>query len=546
MRWWETALAASADTLRPLDLRFAQLTDPPGYTTRKAIAHLRRKAATVAARFPSVWPDPISSHAQVRILERVRTFLNDPERLRTLANETYITNELGRSRAFFNTVEAHPLTEEQRNAVVIDETCNLVIAAAGSGKTSVIVAKAGWLLRRGYRQASELLLLAFARDARTEMQERIRHRLGDETVPDITVQTFHQLGKSIIGQAERKSPTLAKVAEDHKALFDLLKSIVSDLLADPNVSAILLNWFQDKFAPYRSEHEFRSFGEYWDYIRRYEIRSLQGEKVKSFEECEIANFLYLNGVPYEYERAYDVETATADKQQYQPDFYLTEAGIYLEHFAVTASGDTPAFIDRDEYLSGMEWKRRLHDAHGTTLIETYSHEAAAGRLTENLAAKLQAHDIALSPIPPDEVFGASPWRDRDAHPGRRASSSNPERARPARAHPASRLDPSSRTLRPGHPKTGSPSRSGLDQPTRDIQNRRDCSVNRNRQCLKVVDRFRCGNSPSCTAFDAVSYASRNPLRMERLSSKSAPRCHAPKSANLNRISWLCSFMKSLR
>ena len=405
VRWWETALAASADTFRPVDARLAQLADPPGYTTRKAMAHLRRNAATAVGRFPAVWPASIARTTHVRTLERVRSFLNDPERIRTRANETYITNEFRRSRAFFDTVEAHPLTEEQRHAVVVDETCNLVIAAAGSGKTSVIVAKAGWLLRRGYRQASELLLLAFARDARTEMQQRIGHRLGDRAVSDITVQTFHQLGKSIIGNAEGKSPTLAKVAEDHKALFDLLKGIVSDLLTDPNLSAILLNWFQDKFAPYRSEHEFRSFGEYWDYIRRYEIRSLQGEKVKSFEECEVANFLYLNAVPYEYERAYEVETATADKQQYQPDFYLTEAGIYLEHFAVTASGDTPAFIDRDEYLSGMEWKRRLHDAHGTTLIETYSHEAAAGRLTENLAAKLKAHDIALSPIPSDEVFG---------------------------------------------------------------------------------------------------------------------------------------------
>ena len=85
---------------------------------------------------------------------------------------------------------------------------------------------------------------------------------------------------------------------------------------------------------------------------------------------------------------------------------------------------------------------------------------------------------------------ASPWRDRDAHPGRCPSPSNPERAGPARADPSSRLDPASRTLRSGHPTTRSPSRSSLDQPTRDIQNRRDCSVNRNRQCLKVVDRFR--------------------------------------------------------
>ena len=56
--------------------------------------------------------------------------------------------------------------------------------------------------------------------------------------------------------------------------------------------------------------------------------------------------------------------------------------------------------------------------------------------------------------------------------------------------PSSRLDPSSRTLRSRDPTTGSPSPSRLDQPTCDTHNRRNCSVNRNRHCLKVVDRFR--------------------------------------------------------
>ena len=86
----------------------------------------------------------------------------------------------------------------------------------------------------------------------------------------------------------------------------------------------------------------------------------------------------------------------------------------------------------------------------------------------------------------------SPWRDRHAHPGRRPSQSNPERAGAARADPSSRLDPSSRTLRSRDPTTGSPSPSRLDQPTCDTHNRRNCSVNRNRHCLKVVDRFRGG------------------------------------------------------
>ena len=94
---------------------------------------------------------------------------------------------------------------------------------------------------------------------------------------------------------------------------------------------------------------------------------------------------------------------------------------------------------------------------------------------------------------------AKPRATRDGLPQavRPAPSSCPERIRPAgaaRADPSSRLDPSSRTLRSRDPTTGSPSPSRLDQPTCDTHNRRNCSVNRNRHCLKVVDRFRGGLS----------------------------------------------------
>ena len=94
---------------------------------------------------------------------------------------------------------------------------------------------------------------------------------------------------------------MAKVAEDDKALSVLLRDIVKGLLGDEKLSQILRRWFQEFFSPYRSQHEFRNWGEYWNYIREHEIRSLKGDKVKSFEECEIANFLYLNGVSYKYE-----------------------------------------------------------------------------------------------------------------------------------------------------------------------------------------------------------------------------------------------------
>ena len=105
-------------------------------------------------------------------------------------------------------------------------------------------------------------------------------------------------------------------------------------------------------------------------------------------------------------------------------------------------------------------------------------------------AGTRSRDRLLPNVLPLVQHRTSPWRDRDAHPGRRPSQSNPERAGAARADPSSRLDPSSRTLRSRDPTTGSPSPSRLDQPTCDTHNRRNCSANRNRHCLKVVDRFR--------------------------------------------------------
>ena len=402
--WWRRALAAQTGVLRPVRDRVAQLGDPPRYMARNAFSELERDAQDVVGRLPSRWPDELSSTPEIRMLEAIRDVLKDPDHHRSIANNTYVANELIRSREFFDRIEARPLTDEQRKAVVVDEDHNLVVAAAGSGKTSVIVAKAGWLLQKGYRQPSELLLLAFAKDAQKEMKERVRRRLGAEQSADLTVRTFHSLGMSIIGTVEGRLPALAKVAEDNKALFDLLKGITSDLLVDPKFSMIMLRWFEDHFVPYKSEHDFRTQGEYWEYIRANEIRSLKGDLVKSYEECEIANFLYLNGVPYEYEHDYEHDTATSERRQYQPDFYLPDAGIYIEHFALNRSGNTPPFIDREEYLRSMEWKRQLHTDHGTILVETFSHEKVVGKLTENLAAKLAEHGVALSPIASTDVF----------------------------------------------------------------------------------------------------------------------------------------------
>ena len=402
--WWRRTLAVRIENIQSFHARIAVLEKPPRYLTADALRNLARDAEAVATGSAARWPKALWDSPEIQMLQDIRRFLEAPENARLKANERYVASELLRSRELFDLIESRPLTEEQRRAVVIDDRRNLVVAAAGSGKTSVIVAKAGWLVQRGYRKPSELLLLAFARDARAEMEKRVCARLGDAIGLGLTVRTFHSLGMAIIGEADGRRPALASVAESDSALIKLLKGILADLLADRERSAIVREWFQDWFAPYKSEHEFKSWGEYYDYIRKFDIRSLNGETVRSFEECEIANFLYLNGVAYKYEAPYEHDLTTSEKRQYKPDFYLLEHGIYIEHFGVDAAGNTASFVDREKYLRELDWKRGVHAEHGTILIETFSHERAAGSLLRNLREKLVLRGVKLSPIPREDVF----------------------------------------------------------------------------------------------------------------------------------------------
>ena len=402
--WWHQALAARTDVLNSVQDRLNALACPSRYVDIDAFRDLKHAAETAFSGFAGRYLKALSDAPELRVLRNIRAFLAEPHRVREKANEAFVANELVRARELFDRIETHSLTQEQRQAVVTDERHNLVIAAAGSGKTSVIVAKAAWLVQRGFQRPSELLLLAFARTARGEMEERLRTRLGTSDADGMTVRTFHGLSSEIIGEVQGRVPSVASVAKDRFGLRNLLEGFVEALRDDPRMSKSVLNWFQHSFAPYKSQHDFKSWGEYYDYLRSFSIRALNGERVKSFEEVVIANFLYLNGVRYEYEAHYERDTATAKKRQYKPDFHLPDFGIYIEHFGLDAQGETAPYIDREKYLQDMEWKRKTHRQYGTVLIETFSHEQADGVLLRNLEKRLTDRGVTMSPIPPQRVF----------------------------------------------------------------------------------------------------------------------------------------------
>ncbi|MFG6546482.1 MAG: UvrD-helicase domain-containing protein [Cognatishimia activa] len=341
-------------------------------------------------------------------IETIRNFLSAPETQRQAAIERYVASQLELWSDFFDSFESNPLTPEQRLSIIVDEDATLVLAGAGSGKTSVITAKAGYLIKVGLRKPHEVLLLAFARDAAAEMSERIKDRCGEP----VEARTFHALAYDIIGQVEGGKPALAAHATDDKAFLALIRDILVELaLKVSEASKAILGWFTSARLEAKSEWDFQRKHDFYTYLEKEDLRTLQGEKVKSYEELLIANWLYENGVEYEYEPDYEVDTSSPTRRNYCPDFRLTESGVYLEHFGVRKqSGQggqevlvTAPWVDRDEYLEGMAWKRQVHQENGTILLETYSYENSEGRLLDALAEKI-APFVTLKPRPREELF----------------------------------------------------------------------------------------------------------------------------------------------
>jgi len=240
------------------------------------------------------------------------------------------------------------------------------------------------------------------------MSERVEARSG---VP-IVARTFHAIAYDIIGIVEGSKPALADHATDDMAFTNLIKQILKDLVHQlSEVSRAIIQFFAHFLVEPKTEWDFQTKHDFYTHMETQDLRTLQGERVKSYEELQIANWLYENGVEYEYEPVYEHKIAETGRRDYQPDFRLIESGIYIEHFGVrrqkVADGSerliTAPFMDRDEYLAGMDWKRKVHAEHDTTLIETYSYERQEGRLLTGLAEKLAPH-VTLKPRSPDTIY----------------------------------------------------------------------------------------------------------------------------------------------
>ena len=429
--------------------KFAKIGDyaPDNYFShnwKQKLLLWHKNAISKVKKFKEDYAEYISSEDE-KFFEK---FYNKPETFETdtkQANERYINQELKDNSDLFDDLDGKSLDSQQREAIVVDEDAVKVIAGAGSGKTFTIQGKVKYLTEKRDVDPSEILAISFSNASVDDLKERIAE--------PIDIKTFHKVGKDILTQYNQYS------RPDTSALKRIIKRyLTKKALKNEDISKKLIEFFSFYINVPPYEDDIKYEGDLLDWQegvdfstlkRRFKNKqreTLNNEIVRSYEELYIANFLFIYGIKYTYEKIYSYPNKNFEREfnkfkeflfsfneeipdelknditkdllnltdifeeyeikDYLPDFYLDDYNIYIEHFGLNRNCENHLIGGKssEEYVKEMEWKRKVHKKYGTTLIETFSYYQSENRLLTRLAEKLQAQGVEFNEIEYREVY----------------------------------------------------------------------------------------------------------------------------------------------
>lgn len=135
-------------------------------------------------------------------------------------------------------VENHLLDREQRKSIYDPARFNLVVAGAGSGKTTTILGKILYLLQSGFASPPEILVLSFTHDSATELRERFLREyyqtfaeqilLGKSPPPNITIETFHSLALKLLRSLWPDFSVTTNEIDDEQSVSEIADNVASD------------------------------------------------------------------------------------------------------------------------------------------------------------------------------------------------------------------------------------------------------------------------------------------------------------------------------
>lgn len=356
-----------------------------------------------------------------RFISRMDDFFEQVDRF----NEKIIEQKLIEHKGYFDSMlkAVDPnvrLDEEQRRAVLTDDDYCLLVAGAGAGKTTTMAAKVKYLVDKVGIVPEDIIVISYTNKAINELKERINLKLN---IP-VKIYTFHAFGYEILRKSNETPPTVNY--RSYSLIFEFLeKKVFNNQRLLKNLVRFLGYYFDipedvfsftslNDYCTYKAGLDFETIksrlGEYIKTITNKRIkitRTITGEFLRSMQEVQIANYLYLNSIDYEYEKPYPFRISNMPKM-YTPDFYIKqgENECYLEHFGISENYQSD-FYSKPElknYIEKIVSKRELHKRNGTELIQTWYRYNDGRPLLEHLEEELRKNGFILKPRNHEEVY----------------------------------------------------------------------------------------------------------------------------------------------
>ena len=339
-------------------------------------------------------------------------------------NSVFIENKLIEEKDYLDNIlkdvdPAISLDRNQREVVLTDEDYVLVIAGAGAGKTTTVAAKAKYLVEKKGIRDNEILIVSFTNKAVNELRGKINKGLKLNCI----ISTFHSIGNAILKAQNTETSKIISEGNQYYVFLDYFKRAV---FTNEQLTKRLVLFFATYFdAPDDCEDITKFLNELartnyttlksdLDEFKREIIdrktkkkQTIQNEIVRSYQEVQIANYLYLNNLDYQYEPIYPYNIKLANKP-YTPDFVIRQGDnvVYLEHFGITQDGENGMYSKEqlEKYKNAVNDKIKLHRQHGTKLIYTFSEYNDGRTLINHLDEELRKNGLVLRKKDENEVL----------------------------------------------------------------------------------------------------------------------------------------------
>ena len=349
-------------------------------------------------------------------------------------NRKFIESKLEEYKEYFdqlftNSGEKINLDEEQRKIILRDDDYCLINAGAGSGKSTTMAAKVKYLVDKLHIKPEEIIMLSFTKKSSEDLDEKVNDILD----LGISVSTFHSLGMKFIRKFYPYPVQILGENEQKEIVCSYIKELYKDKTKLRELIFLFKQYGNRNYIARGFIENFDKFDTFEDYFEDYKKRkynieaskkggihkyllnrlssekslyTIRNEKVKSIGELRIANFLYINGIDYEYEKLF--EEKVDEDRSYKPDFTIDYQGkkIYIEFFGLSNCYNEKNELNKKEinkYNRIRKIKENYQESHNYDFINL-DYKTPDGDFIKTLKKELENRNVEFKRKKDEEVF----------------------------------------------------------------------------------------------------------------------------------------------